>query len=100
MTDQEIIAWFTLMADESVEIFGEGHQASSRVILIRDRLSSALAEVERLKKTTAAIRQKFAKLSEDPEVPATCQQAYLCVVFALDYPDQILARYKEPTHAE
>ncbi len=66
----------------------------------KDRtIASLTAEVERLKHTMAATRSRFQKLSEDPNVSAVVQQAYACVLFAIDYPDKIVADYlKEPEH--
>lgn len=62
-------------------------------------IASLAAEVERLKDERAAIRYRFQRLSESPDVSTVCQQAYACVLFALDYPEKIIALFKEPPNA-
>lgn len=61
------------------------------------RIAALSEELERERKKLAAIRQRFDGLSKSPEVSAIVQQAFMCVVFAIDYPDKVLAQFKEPT---
>lgn len=61
----------------------------------RETIAALTAEVERKDKVIEAARAHFVRLSDDPSVSPVLQQAYLCVVFALDYPDKFIERYEE-----